>query len=63
MFAPRTKMSVSSLKLRKWQFVKSYKNFGKFEKDYHGVDLGNGFVTDKAGAEIMKYISINKSKN
>ena len=56
-------MSVSSLKLRKWQFVKSYKNFGKFEKDYHGVDLGTGFVTDKAGAEIMKYISINKSKN
>ena len=39
---------------------KSYKNFGKFEKDYHGVDLGNGFLTDKAGTEIMKYISISQ---
>ena len=39
---------------------KSYENFGKFEKDYHGVDLGNGFLTDKAGAEIMKYISISQ---
>ena len=32
---------------------KSYENFGKFEKDYHGVDLGHGFLTDKAGAKIM----------
>ena len=32
----------------------------KFEKDYHGVDLGNGFLTDRAGAEIMKYISISQ---
>ena len=39
---------------------KSHKNFGKFEKDYHGVDLSNGFLTDKAGAEIMKYISISQ---
>ena len=39
---------------------KSYENFGKFEKDYHGVDLSNGFLTDKAGVEIMKCISINQ---
>ena len=39
---------------------KLYENFGKFEKDYHGVDLGNGFLTDKASAEIMKYISISQ---
>ena len=39
---------------------KSYENFRKFEKDYHGVDLGNGFLTDKAGVEIMKYISISQ---
>ena len=39
---------------------KLYKNFGKFEKDYHDVDLGNGFLTDKAGAEITKYISISQ---
>ena len=26
---------------------KLYKNFGKFEKDYHGVDLGNGFLTGR----------------
>ena len=39
---------------------KLYENFRKFEKDYHGVDLGNGFLTDKAGVEIMKYISISQ---
>ena len=39
---------------------KSYKNFRKIEKDYHGVDLGNGFLKDKAGVEIMKYISISQ---
>ena len=35
-------------------------NFGKFKKDCHGVDLGNGFLTDKAGVKIMKYISISQ---
>ena len=39
---------------------KLYKNFVKFEKDYHGVDLSNGFLTDKAGTEIIKYISISQ---
>ena len=39
---------------------KSYGNFGKFERDYHGVDLGNGFLTDEAGMKIMKYISISQ---
>ena len=29
-------------------------------KDCHGVDLGNGFLTDKAGVKIMKYISISQ---
>ena len=40
--------------------LKLYKNFRKFEKDYHGVDLHNGFLKDKAGMEIMKYISISQ---
>ena len=39
---------------------KLYKNFVKFEKDYHGIDLSNGFLTDKAGTEIIKYISISQ---
>ena len=39
---------------------KSYSNFAAFEKKYHNVDLGNGYLTDKAGAEIVKYISISQ---
>ena len=39
---------------------KSYANFAAFEKEYHDVDLGNSYLTDKAGAEIMKYISISQ---
>ena len=39
---------------------KWYENFGKFEKDCHGVYLGNGFLTNKAGTEIMKYMSISQ---
>ena len=35
-------------------------SFGKCEKDYHGVDLSNGFLTEKAGMETMKYISISQ---
>ena len=39
---------------------KSYETFGAFEKNYHNVDLGSSYLTDKAGTEIMKYISLSK---
>ena len=38
---------------------KSYETFGTFE-NYHNVDLGSSYLTDKMGAEIMKYISLGK---
>ena len=38
----------------------SYETFDAFEKNYHNVDLGSSYLTDKAGAEIMKYISLGK---
>ena len=39
---------------------KSYETFGAFEKNYHNVDLGSSYLTDKAGTEIMKYISLSE---
>ena len=39
---------------------KSYADFAAFEKEYHKVNLGASYLTDKAGAEIMKYISISR---
>ena len=39
---------------------KSYSNFTVFEKKYHNVDLGNSYLTDKAGREIVKYTSISQ---
>ena len=39
---------------------KSYETFGAFEKNYHNVDLGSSCLTDKAGTEIMKYISLSE---
>lgn len=39
---------------------KAYADFAAFEKKYHNVDLGAGYMTDKAGAEIVKYISISQ---
>ena len=39
---------------------KSYETFGAFEKNYHNVDLGSSYLTDKAGAEIMKFISLSE---
>ena len=59
-FAARIKISFGSLYLCNGNsFIKSYENFRKFEKYYHGIDLSNGFLTNSAGMEIMKYISIN----
>ena len=65
MFAARINISSGSLYLHNGNsFIKSYKNFRKFEKYYHGIDLSNGFLTDNAGMERMKYISLNqRSKN
>ena len=43
--------------------VKSFKmceTFGAFKKNYHNADLGSSYLTDKAGAEIMKYISLSE---
>ena len=37
---------------------KSYETFGAFKKNYHNVYLGSSYLTDKAGAKIMKYISL-----
>ena len=54
------KFQLARLTCANGNLFKLYENFGKFEKDYHGVDLGNGFLTDKAGMEIMKYISISQ---
>ena len=35
-----------------------------FEKEFHNVDLGNGYLNDKSCAEIVKYISLsNGMKN
>ena len=39
---------------------KSYETFGAFKKNYHNVDLGSSYLTDKAGTEIMKYISLSE---
>jgi predicted DNA binding CopG/RHH family protein len=39
---------------------KTYADFAAFEKKYHDVDLGASYLMDKAGAEIMKYISISQ---
>ena len=39
---------------------KSHETFGTFEKNYHNVDLGSSYLTDKAGAKIMKYISLSQ---
>ena len=39
---------------------KSYETFAAFEKNYHNVDLGSSYLTDKTGAEIMKYINLSK---
>ena len=41
------------------QSFKAYVNFANFEKKYH-VDLGNWYLTEKAGAEIASYISVSK---
>ena len=30
------------------------------KKNYHNVDLGSSYLTDKAGTEIMKYLSLSK---
>lgn len=38
----------------------AYQNFASFEKTYHGVDIGDSYITDKAGAEIAKYIATSK---
>ena len=38
---------------------KSYETFGAFEKNYT-IDLQSSYLADKAGAEIMKYISLSK---
>ena len=55
---------------RKFQFAhficttgksfKSHENFSTFEKNYHNVRLGSSYLTDKAGIEIMKYISLSE---
>ena len=47
-------------KCTKGKSFKSYETFGGFEKNYHIVDLGSSYLTDKMGAEIMKYISLSK---
>ena len=52
----RPKFQLARYTCANGNLFKLYKNFRKFEKDYHGVDLGNGFLTDKAATEIMKYI-------
>ena len=39
---------------------KSHETFGTFEKNYHNVDLGSIYLTDKVGTEIMKYISLTE---
>ena len=39
---------------------KTYADFAAFEKEYRSVDLGASYLTDKADAEIMKYISISR---
>ena len=47
---------------------KSYETFAAFEmkllphskKNYHNVDLGSSYLTDKVGTEIMKYLSLSK---
>ena len=39
---------------------KSHETFGAFEKNHHNVDLGSSCLTDKAGAEILKYISLSE---
>ena len=36
---------------------KSYLQFAHFEKDYHGVDLGSGYLNGSSASEIMKYIA------
>ena len=38
---------------------KSYSQFAHFEKDYHNVDLGSGYLNDSSASEIMKYIAIS----
>ena len=30
------------------------------KKNYHNVDLGSSYLTDKAGTKIMKYLSLSK---
>ena len=34
-----------------------YEHLSEFEKNVHKVDLGNGYLTDKAGREITVYLS------
>ena len=42
------------------QSFKTYANFANFERKYRNVDLGDGYLTDKGGAEIASYISVSK---
>ena len=44
----------------KGKSFKLYETFGAFGKNHHNVDLGSSYLTDKAGTEIMKYISLSE---
>ena len=39
---------------------KSHETFRAFEKNYHNVDLGSSYLTDKAGVKIIKNVSLNE---
>ena len=59
MFAARMKISVSSLQMA--IHLSCMKISESLKKTiYHGVDLDTGFLTDKGGAEIMKYMNISQ---
>ena len=59
MFAARMKISVSSLQMA--IHLSCMKISESLKKTiYHGVDLDTGFLSDKGGAEIMKYMNISQ---